>query len=242
MVDAEAANAIIVAGSAIFNPASEISRQYDQGLIGQVYGFKFYESEMTPTHTNGSRSDTTPVVDTSTTALESGSDSIDMTAFASSTTFAKGDVFTIAGVYAVNPETKVTLADLMQFSVKAAATAVSTAMTVTVYPTPTTSGAKKNCSVVAGSSAVVNLTAGGSGAASTGYINSLFYHKDAFTFVTADLELPHGVDFASRKVIDGISRRLVRQYDIVNDKFPCRIDVLFGQKAVRPEWACRVSS
>lgn len=243
MVDASAANAIIGAGSAIFNPASEISRQYDQGLIGQVYGFKFYESEMTPTHTNGSRTDATPVVDTSTTALESGNNEIDMTAFASSTTFAAGDVFTIAGVYAVNPETKVTYDSLMQFSVIEAATATSTTMTATVSPTPVTSGAKQNCAVVvASAAAVVNLTDGGSGAASTGYVNSLFYHKDAFTFVTADLELPQGVDFASRKVIDGISLRLVRQYDIVNDKFPCRIDVLFGQKALRPEWACRVSS
>jgi hypothetical protein len=54
--------------------------------------------------------------------------------------------------------------------------------------------------------------------------------------------MPQGVDFAARKVMDGISLRVVRNYDIVNDKFPCRIDVLFGYKCVRPEWACRISS
>ena len=78
------------------------------------------------------------------------------------------------------------------------------------------------------------------GIISTSNVESLAYHKDAFTFVSADLEMPQGVDFAHREVYDGISLRLVRQYDIVNDKFPCRIDVLFGQHATRPEWACRV--
>lgn len=242
--DANATNSIITAGYNIFNPSSEISRQYDQGLIGQVYGFKFYESEMTPTHTNGSRTDTTPVVDTSGSGLTSGSSSIAITALATSATFKAGDVFTIAGVYAVNPETKAVYDHLQQFSVTTAITATSTAATVTVTPTPVTSGAKMNCKVVtaASNSAVVNLTAGGSGAASTSYINSLAYHKDAFTMVTADLEMPQGVDFAARKVMDGISLRVVRNYDIVNDKFPCRFDVLFGYKCIRPEWACRVSS
>ena len=244
LCDANAANSVISNSYNIFNPSSEISRQYDQGLIGQVYGFKFYESEMTPTHTNGSRGDTTPVCDTSGSGLTSGSSTIAITNCSNSATFKAGDVFTLAGVYAVNPETKTAYDHLQQFSVITAITATSTAVSLTVTPTPVTSGAKMNCKVVtaASNSAMVNLTAGGSGAASTSYINSLAYHKDAFTIVTADLEMPQGVDFAARKVMDGISLRLVRNYDIVNDKFPCRIDVLFGYKCLRPEWACRVSS
>jgi hypothetical protein len=54
--------------------------------------------------------------------------------------------------------------------------------------------------------------------------------------------MPKGVDFAAREVFDGISLRVVRQYDVVNDKFPCRIDVLFGYKTVRPDWAVRICS
>jgi hypothetical protein len=168
-----------------------------------------------------------------------------MTAFTSSATFAAGDVFTIAGVYDVNPETKVAYAHLKQWAVLSAVTATSTLMTCNVTPTPVLSGAKQNCTVATSSAtaAVVCATAaGGSGVASTGYINSLAYHKDAFTWVSADLEMPKGVDFAAREVYDGISLRVVRQYDVVNDKFPCRIDVLFGQKTVRPGWACRVCS
>ena len=57
------------------------------------------------------------------------------------------------------------------------------------------------------------------------------YHKDAFAFATADLVMPRGVDFSAREVFDGISMRIVRKYDITNDKLPCRLDVLYGYKA-----------
>ena len=37
------------------------------------------------------------------------------------------------------------------------------------------------------------------------------------SFATADLIMPKGVDFASRQVMDGISMRIIRDYDINND-------------------------
>jgi hypothetical protein len=42
--------------------------------------------------------------------------------------------------------------------------------------------------------------------------------------------------------LDGISMRIVRQYDINNDKFPCRLDVLWGAKTLRPQHASACSS
>jgi hypothetical protein len=68
------------------------------------------------------------------------------------------------------------------------------------------------------------------------------YHKDAFAFATADLVMPKGVDMAARKQLDGVSMRIVRDYDINNDKFPCRMDVLYGYKAIRPQLACRIGN
>ena len=47
---------------------------------------------------------------------------------------------------------------------------------------------------------------------------------------------------AACEVLDGVSMRIVRQYDIVNDKFPCRIDVLYGYKTIRPQLACRLAN
>jgi hypothetical protein len=68
------------------------------------------------------------------------------------------------------------------------------------------------------------------------------YHKDAFAFATADLVMPKGVDFAAREVMDGISLRIVRQYAISTDTLPCRIDVLYGYKAIRPQLANRYAN
>jgi hypothetical protein len=70
----------------------------------------------------------------------------------------------------------------------------------------------------------------------------MVYHKDAFTFATADLVMPKGVDFAAREVYDGISIRVVRQYDINNDAFPCRLDVLYGYKTIRAQLAARIAA
>jgi len=78
------------------------------------------------------------------------------------------------------------------------------------------------------------------GTASTGYPQNLVYHKDAITFATADLLMPQGVDMAARAYHNGISLRVVRQYDINNDRMPCRIDVLYGFGTIRPQMACRL--
>jgi hypothetical protein len=240
MVDSLAANSIITDSKALFHAASEVERQYSQGVLGTISGMKFHETEMTPTHTNGSRDDTTPVCNTSS-GITSGSSTITTTG--ADGTMVVGDVFTIADVYAVNPETKVKYPHLQQFAILTAHTNDGTD-DWEVTPTPVTSGARQNISLVSpgASKAIKNVAAGGSGTASAAYTNSLVFHKDAFTMVTADLEMPQGVDFAAREVYDGISLRVVRNFDIVNDKFPCRIDVLFGQLATRPEWACRMCS
>ncbi|MFA9205001.1 MAG: P22 phage major capsid protein family protein, partial [Bacteroidia bacterium] len=125
---------------------------------------------------------------------------------------------------------------LMQF-------VVTTTQTTTgawpVSPTPITSGPLQNCVVnSAGSSKAVNIA----GTASTNYGQSMVYHQDAFTFATADLIMPGGVDFARREVLDGVSMRIVRAYDINNDNLPCRIDVLYGYKTIRPQLAARLAN
>jgi hypothetical protein len=81
------------------------------------------------------------------------------------------------------------------------------------------------------------------GTAATAYVQDVMYHRDAFGLVTADLVMPEGVDVGARRSHKGISMRLVRDYDIVNDRFPCRIDVLYGVVAYRPHThACRITN
>lgn len=229
--------------STYFHKASELERAFAEGYIGMAAGVKWWESNMVPSHTNGTRDDSTPVVNTTAgSGITSGTATIAITGLDATATVKQGDVFTVADVYAVNPETKQRYSHLQQFVATADGTAAGGALTVSVSPTPITSGATQTVEVVdAGAGkAVVFAAAGGSGDASAVLIQPLLYHRDAFTFVSADLEMPKGVDFAAREVHDGISLRIVRNYDITNDKFPCRIDVLFGYKTLRPEWAARV--
>lgn len=219
-----------------FHKASEIERGFSDGVLGRAGGFDFYESNMVPSHTNGSRDDTTPVIDTST--LANGDTTITTTG--ADGTMKAGDVFTIAGVYAVNLETKQAYSHLQQFVITADKTNDATDVWA-VAPTIYISGAKQNVSVTSAGAgkAIVNVAAGGSGAASTAYTQNLAYHRDAFSFVTADLHMEQGQRMARAKV-ENVSMRIWRGADITNDKFPCRIDVLFGYKTVRPEWATRV--
>lgn len=214
----------------LFNAQSQIADQYVEGYMGKAAGFKFMENTIWPGHTTGSENGSY-VVNTST-GITSGTATITTTG--GSGTLAVGDVFTVADVYSVHPETKASTGVLQQFVVTAA---VSGTGAWAVSPTPITSGPKQNITLVsAGASKAVVV----GGTASDALGTSLLYHKEAFTFVSADLELPGGVDFARRETVDNISMRLIRAYDINNDNMPCRIDVLYGYKTTRPGSAVRL--
>jgi hypothetical protein len=77
------------------------------------------------------------------------------------------------------------------------------------------------------------------GAASTAYPQNLFYQKDSIAFATADLILPNSTEMASRQTHNGISLRIIKAYDPIQDQMVNRIDVLYGYKVIRPEGAVR---
>lgn len=214
--------------------SGSLSKQYREGRMYRAAGFDFSESTHANDHTTGTAAKTTGYVMNTSTGLTSGSGTL--TISGGSTTFLKGDVITIADVYRVHPETKVSTGALQQFVVTADSGASATSLSVS--PAPVTSGARQNVSLVSAgaSKALVKVGAG----ASELLNSSMVYHRDAFAFASADLIMPKGIDFAAREVYDGISMRIVRQYDIVNDKLPCRVDVLYGYKSIRPQLACRI--
>jgi hypothetical protein len=231
-----AANAGLVEGmKGLFNPTDTISKQFKNGMMGTgVLGFdEINMSQSIKQHTTGSRVATGNSV--TTTVTTQGAASIALT-IGSGLTVKQGDVFTVAGVNAVNPQTRESTGSLFQFVALADATAVSTAITVTVAPIYTSANALATVDSFPASGAAVVFV----GAASSQYAQNLVYHKDAITFATADLLLPQGVDMAARAVHNGISLRVVRQYDINNDRMPCRIDVLYGFNTIRPQMGCRI--
>jgi len=230
-----AANAGLVEGmKGLFNPTDTISKQFKNGMMGTgVLGFdEVNMSQSIKQHTTGTRAATGNTTGAAVTS--EGSSTLTLTV-GSGETIAVGDVFTIADCYAVNPQTRESTGSLFQFVALASTTATTTA-TVTVAPMYSASHALATMtSLPANSKAVVFV-----GAASSQYAQNLVYHKDAITFATADLLLPQGVDMAARAVHNGISLRVVRQYDINNDRMPCRIDVLYGFSTIRPQMGCRI--
>ena len=234
-----AANAALVEGmKGLFNPVDSISRQFKNGMMGEgILGYdEINMSQSIKQHTNGSalRSDT-PIVKVT---LTEGANTLTLDNVTDGNTLVPGDVFTIAGVYAVNPQTRESTGALQQFVVQNTVTSASTEFAAVEFAPAvySASHALATVSKLPEASDVVTFL----GAASGQYAQNLVYHKDAITFATADLLLPQGVDMASRQVHNGISMRVVRQYDINNDRMPCRIDVLYGYGVIRPQMAVRV--
>jgi hypothetical protein len=232
-----AANAGLVEGmKGLFNPTDTISRQFKNGMMGMgVLGYdEINMSQSIKQHQTGSRTGAHTVT---TTVSTQGQATLNITGTGSQT-LAAGDVFTVAGVFAVNPQTRESTGSLQQFVVTEAIAASGGAYTaVKIAPAIFTSvNALATVDSFPQSGAVITFL----GAASTQYPQNLIYHKDAISFATADLLLPQGVDMASRQVHNGISLRVVRQYDINNDRLPCRIDVLYGFNTIRPPMAVRL--
>jgi hypothetical protein len=222
--------------AAVMSPRYDtISRQFKNGMMGMgVLGFdEVNMSQSIKQHTNGDWGTTITVTSTVTTE---GQSTLPISFTGSAKTWNVGDVFTIANVFAVNPQTRESTGSLQQFVVTAAATGSSTA-TLSISPALfSASQALATVTSLPASGAAVTMVGNATGQ----YAQNLVYHKDAITFATADLLMPQGVDMASRQVHNGISMRIVRQYDINNDRLPCRIDVLYGFSTIRPQMACRI--
>ena len=243
-------NAKLVGGmSGLFNDQATQGKQLKNGMMSTNLGLDFIMSQNLPTHTVGGLGGTPLTNGANQGLINSGSTD---NPSASTTTLVtdgwtaavanrlkRGDVFTIAGVFAVNPETKVSTGVLRQFIATAdAASDGAGNLTVAIYPAIIAGGAYQNVTArAADNSAITVLT----GTASTAYGQNLMFHRDAFTLVTADMELPKGMDMADRAVEDGVSIRFIRGYDITNNRRICRFDLLAGYGLLRPEWAVRVT-
>jgi hypothetical protein len=224
-----------------FNPVKNISEQFRDGLVADNFmGFgKVYMNTLWGLHTTGTETANTYRTDIA--AGEANGSAGLLHIDTGSTTFKKGDIIEIQDVFDVHPETKVSTGVLKRFVVTSDYSGNEGDLAIS--PSIVSSGGRQNVSAAPADGKVIykresdRSTAIGNAA---DYTISMAYHKDAFTFATADLIMPKGVDWSAREVMDGISMRIVRQYDINNDRFPCRIDVLYGYKTIRPQLACRL--
>jgi hypothetical protein len=216
---------IVNGNKALFHDGSQLKEAFREGFYSRNAMADWYENEKTYVHTNGADHTTVTVNDT----VASGDSVITL----AGGTLTVGTVFTIADVKAVHPETKASYSHDQQFVV----TAVN-GNDYTVSPSFISTGPKQNIDHLPSSSDVVTAF----GDASTAYRQNLMYHKEAFTFVTADLPLMDDAAKCVRRVQDNLSMRVWQGSDIRNDELLMRIDILYGWKVLRPEWACRISN
>lgn len=237
----------------LFVPQEAIGEQYRKGLMGRDSGGMNWKLDQNVvSQTFGSNSTTTVTGSVATTTatgfLTSGwasTSTITVTAANTGTlNLNAGDTFTIAGVYAVNPQNRQAYGSnkLRNFVVKSTVAIASGASgSVVVSPAVITAGQFQNVTIP-----TTSATAAITQFNSTGVVSpqNIIMHRNAFTVAVADLELPEGVHFAGRasdKEI-GLSMRVVRQYTINNDSIPTRLDVLYGWAPLYPELACRVAA
>jgi hypothetical protein len=237
------AQATIVDGlKGLFQESDAIAEQYNSGNMGRAAGFNWSMDQNVPLHTIGAQGGT-PLVDG---ASQTGSTLVTKgwTA-AAANRLKKGDVFTIAGVYAVNPQNRTSTGQLRQFVVTSDfASDGSGNGSVSISPAINPPGVSQQLTQyqTVDSSPADGAAITVMGTASSTSRENIAYHRDAFVLGCADMQLPRGVDMAAR-VSDpdtGLSIRMVRAYDINMDRFPCRLDILYGWASLYPELACRI--
>ena len=224
--------------NSIANPA------YREGSMGAIGGVDTYMSQNVPTHTAGTRDNSTPLVKgtqstTWASSKDTGTMSLDTDGWDSAATIKEGDVFTIDGVYAVNPVTKATLPHLQQFVVRADVTAhvtTTSSTTLTISPPIITSGAFQTVSAAALNDATITII----GTASSVLRQNLVFHKNAFALAMVPMEKPQGAVDVVRKSYKGLSVRMIPYYDGTNDVSNWRLDILYGVKALDPRLATRL--
>lgn len=227
---------IVNGNKALFQPGNDVKEAFREGFYARSAMADFYENERTRVHSVGS--DVTVATSSSAAVTDGG---VNITMNSTDGNINAGDVFTVAGVYACHPETKASLGYLQQYVATAASTGA-----VTVSPATIVSGAKQN--VCSSTGAAIAVTAYNSqtltfvGTASTAYRRNLMYHKDAFTFVTADLPIMDDAAKCVRRTQDGISLRVWQASDIRNDEMLLRIDILYGFKTLRPAWSTQITN
>ena len=219
---------------------------YEESKVGRVATFNTFATQNVANHTVGVATGTPRVNGGSQDVTYDGSDTqtLNTDGWTNSTTgiLKAGDVFTIAGVYAVNPVpgegSKLVMPYLQQFTVVADAdSGASTGpAALTISPCIVDDGPYQTVSAAPADNAAITVL----GTGGTAYPQNLGYQKNAFALVTVPLAMPDGVAFKARESYNGLSIRVVKQYDIDDDLDKIRLDILYGRKAIYPDLATRL--
>ena len=222
---------------------------YQEAMVGRVAKFDMFSSQNVVNHVVGPLGGT-PLVNgaaqnvTYAAAIGAGWSQTLVTdgwTAAAALRVRAGDVFTIPGVFAVNPVpgegSKQAMPYLQEFTVlNDGSSNASGQLTLTISPPIITSGPQQTVSAAPADNAALTFR----GTANVAYPQNLAFHRNAFALVTVPLEMPDGVNFKARETHKGLSMRVIKDYDIVNDTEIIRLDVLYGVDAIYPDLAARL--
>ena len=230
---------LIIDTKTLFNNSTEIGKQYKTGRMGESMGVEFFESTLLRAYTSGVAASAT-TYNTGVAVTANGSTSVTCTAAAPANAFRRGDSITFAGVTALHPEELNDTGILKPFVVtEDYVGGAAPGNTIKFLPAIYTSGPYQNVPAagIPNSAAITKL-----GGANAVLRPSVIFAKDAFSVVSAKMEIDKAMAWASSVYHDGIGIRVWRGSDIRTNRILNRLDVLYGYKTLNPEYAVRIHS
>jgi len=237
---------LVDAQAGLFQASDKIREQYNSGRQGLGLGVDSMIDQNVRLQTVGKQGGS-PVVNGS---GQTGNSLITNGWTANNAVLNLGDVISIgtltSGVLAVNPQNRQSTGALRQFVVTANVTADGSGNATIPISGPSgfgivTAGPFQTVTQSPTTGMVINVQ----GAASTSSLRGLMFVSDeAFAMGCADLPLYGGVDIGERVASKeiGMSIRMIRAYDIFEDRAPCRLDVLYGFVTKYPELCVRIAN
>lgn len=228
---------------------SNATEAYAKGYMKTVNGINFYENNNLATHTVGEYAGSTPLVDG---ASQKGDTLVTDGWQAGAAVLNKGDIFSIDGIQAINPDNHKSIGRLMQFVVLEDVVADgSGSAEIKIYPSindgtvtvknfegdDVSRAAYKNVSQALDDNAAITVF-GDSGAT---YDQDFLFHKHAVAYVPIEMHKPESASFCkSVTARSGVSVRMWAQADIMNDSQIYRFDTLYALKNIRNELGVRM--
>lgn len=214
----------------LMNPGGAVAKGYQTGMFQNAFGFDASMDQNVSRHVNGT------AVQATNTVSGAGQTGSALTTAALNGTLTVGTVFTLAGVNAVNPQSRQDTGSLQQFVVTAPAAGGATS--VAIFPAIVTSGAFQTVTASPANAAVITIL----GAALAAYDTNILYHRDAYTLAMVPMSQPDAGTGAkvTQMSDDGFTVKVTTFYDGVNDNSIMRLDVLFGWAAPYAELGTKV--
>jgi hypothetical protein len=227
--------------STLFNPAATVDTVFKRGLLGEGYGFKWYESANLWMQGAGTRVASAGTLSAS---PASGSSTFAVTGFGASATILAGETFTLAASNAVNPMVRQSLGKLRHFTVTQTVT-LSAGGTGNLQVSPAIQYGATNAFANVDSQPGANAAIVFDQIASTNSMQGLAWSPEALTWACINQEDPSETNAECYFATDpetSIQLRFARQWEGRTNNYINRYDVLYAFGVPYPTGAVRVWS